>query len=1044
MNKSSWFHSVGLALPLVLGAFVAAAQLQSTDVPVADPSIPAGLPGSALTEPRVLSSSLPEVVERGPHHAVTQVTKQIQWADGRVEWATNRYTELANGMNVLDANGQYQPAEAVFELFNNGVIARKTAHQVILAPSPVADVPVDLLMPDGLRLTSRVIGINLYDSASGQSTLIGEARDCAGKLVALDTVVFAGAFDGVDADLVYHLSRGGLSQEVILRENLSEHAPEVYQFDPASTRVEVVTEFFDPPKPEVTETVLVAEADPQKRAAKHEPDFSDQMLTWPTMLIGPGKAFAENEPADAPTLLPPPLMVGKRLETIAGRTLLFEAVSFGDLQPLLDNLPDGQQANANPKREVKICQTRQEMLARLHAAKATTKAIQVAQALPRRKGLVWDYNALISMTNFTFLANTTYFLDTGPDATLSGTTTIEGGTVIKFGKYAVNETVRIVLLGPLACNTTTYRPAIFTAKDDNTVGAAIDGSTGSPSGYYAYRALLCYVNAANNFIHDVRFNYALNAVSLYGFSGHTVRHAQFGNCGATIEAYNAGSAALQNLLFYNSLIVCDSYYTPISGEHLTVNASGSTSTPLFYNATNSTFALTNSLFVNVTNIGTITSISNATNSSATGVLQTVGAGAHYLVASSAYRNAGTANINAALAKELKTRTTYPPIILTNDFTVNTTLAPQAQRDTDIPDLGWHYAPLDYIWSTLNLDAATLILTNGVAIANYGSRGTILKANANFYSEGSPVNMNRMVRPYAVQEQPILLGGAAGNFFFEGYYWWQPSELRCRFTEFSLNSEEDSKHHLIKNYGNIPITLSITDCQFRNFWNDWGVLTNDTALHTVSLTNNLWEYTLLSNRQDANWKPYTLNCYNNTFHGGTVQFSYNTNSTTWTARDNLFEVSLLTQGSYTFTNSNNGYTTGVTVLTGGTTNKTGLVAAYQTGSLGGYYFPTNGSSTSLTNLLNTGSRAASAAGLYHYTTTTNNMKEASSTVDIGFHYVAVNTSGQAIDTDGDGFSDYYEDRDGDGTVDSGETNWNSATDFGLKVWITQPKNNSNLP
>ena len=133
-----------------------------------------------------------------------------------------------------------------------------------------------------------------------------------------------------------------------------------------------------------------------------------------------------------------------------------------------------------------------------------------------------------------------------------------------------------------------------------------------------------------------------------------------------------------------------------------------------------------------------------------------------------------------------------------------------------------------------------------------------------------------------------------------------------------------------------------------------------------------------------------------------------------------------------------------MLTGGSNNKTGLVADYQTGSLGGYYFPTAGSSTSFTNLLNTGSRAASAAGLYHYTTTTNNVKESSSTVDIGFHSVAVNGSGQPMDTDADGSPDYYEDRDGDGAVDSGETNWNSATDFGLKVWITQPKNNSILP
>jgi len=64
------------------------------------------LDGSALIEPRVLSLSPPAVVERGPHHAITEVTRQIEWADGRVEWATNRYTELGNGMNVLDANGE--------------------------------------------------------------------------------------------------------------------------------------------------------------------------------------------------------------------------------------------------------------------------------------------------------------------------------------------------------------------------------------------------------------------------------------------------------------------------------------------------------------------------------------------------------------------------------------------------------------------------------------------------------------------------------------------------------------------------------------------------------------------------------------------------------------------------------------------------------------------------------------------------------------------------------------------------------------------------
>jgi hypothetical protein len=45
---------------------------------------------------------------------------------------------------------------------------------------------------------------------------------------------------------------------------------------------------------------------------------------------------------------------------------------------------------------------------------------------------------------------------------------------------------------------------------------------------------------------------------------------------------------------------------------------------------------------------------------------------------------------------------------------------------------------------------------------------------------------------------------------------------------------------------------------------------------------------------------------------------------------------------------------------------------------------------------------------------------------------------------DGIPDYLEDRDGNGTPDSRETDWQSASDLGLGVWITEPKNNSNLP
>src|SRR5439155_986384 len=127
------------------------------------------------------------------------------------------------------------------------------------------------------------------------------------------------------------------------------------------------------------------------------------------------------------------------------------------------------------------------------------------------------------------------------------------------------------------------------------------------------------------------------------------------------------------------------------------------------------------------------------------VQQAVGGGNHYLINSS-YRNLGSTNINQTLAGELKRRTTYPPLILTNDFTVDSVLLPQAQRDTDMPDLGYAYEPLDYVVSGVSITNATLTLTNGVALGVYGWGGLTLQSGSKFISRGLAENMNRIC-PY---------------------------------------------------------------------------------------------------------------------------------------------------------------------------------------------------------------------------------------------------------------------------------------------------------
>ena len=97
--------------------------------------------------------------------------------------------------------------------------------------------------------------------------------------------------------------------------------------------------------------------------------------------------------------------------------------------------------------------------------------------------------------------------------------------------------------------------------------------------------------------------------------------------------------------------------------------------------------------------------------------------------------------------------------------------------------------------------------------------------------------------------------------------------------------------------------------------------------------------------------------------------------------------------------------------------TGSSLAYQTGPLGNFYQPTN------SPLVDIGSTNANLVGLSYYTTSTNEMIESSSLVDIGYHYVATDFPGNPIDTNGDGIPDYLQDANGNGLDDSGETPWN---------------------
>jgi len=468
------------------------------------------------------------------------------------------------------------------------------------------------------------------------------------------------------------------------------------------------------------------------------------------MAIGHGKAFLSNGSEDS-------IAVGKSWQEISGLQFLVESVPLSEARPFLETLQAGMAREKNRQIARHSVARRSDFVA-LDAMRSKTRSKEVASIRPGKltgePGWLLDYQIIISsQTNYTFKGDTTYYISA--DVYLYGATTIEGGTVIKY----TNSAPKLMCYnGPVSCLTSDYRPAVLTAKDDDTVGETIAGSTGTPSGAYAQWALQSYNSPSPVVLEHLRISYATYGALFNYNSGHILRHSQFVNVSFPVYAH-ATTLSVQNVLIHkadNRAIYSDSSST-INAEHLTVHEANR----VWIGQNNSFLNLTNSLLVSITNWDqSFNGAFNATNTGG-GVFTAVGGGGHYL-ADNTYRNVGTTNISASLLADFKKLTTYPPIVLTNDFTVSTTLSPQAQRDADLPDLGFHYSPLDYCWSGLNLSNANLTLTNGVAVGIYGTNGTTLRTGAKFISEGTPVNLNHLVRYQAVQEQPIVWGATANT------------------------------------------------------------------------------------------------------------------------------------------------------------------------------------------------------------------------------------------------------------------------------------------
>jgi hypothetical protein len=951
-----------------------------------------GVPGNVNTNAARMGYS---VVARAANSriwgALTSYTNQA----GMVITSTNAsHTEVAANLCVQNANGVWSDSDGSLAIVADGASSRNSPLVVHFAGHANAQ-GVNLTAPDGKVFVSKVYGISYYDPTLQTNVLIASLRSSQGQLVGNNHIVYQNAFTGLNADLWYTYSTSGLDQDIVIHD--SPPSPDAYGLSDAA-RLQVWTEWFDPPEP-------------RKITAEDDGIEHDAYLDFGNMVMGPGAALFTQGQAD-----PVPVESGaiyKHWQQIGGRQWLIEEIRYSLIAHLLQTLPLHASA-AKPGRSLYEDIASSPPLRPKTGMADKDAPVQVAKSFPRQPGLVLDYNIVSTINNYVFQDDTTYYLST--NVTLGGTNTIfEGGTVIKFASN-----VTMTVNSPVTWLGGSFRPVCMTAKDDNTMGDTISGSTGSPgTKYYAATALNYNASMASNslILNHLRVLNAQTAVAINGWSNHVVSHVQMVNCGNGLAATNT-TFSFWNALMYKVMTNFTGSGSTGDVEHLTVDTAN-------WLNNGQTLNLTNCLLVAVTNAGSFTSNTVDSASSGSGIFQTVGDGSHYLVTNSSYLNAGTTSINPTLAAALAQMTTFPPVVYSNTtITTTSTLGIQAPRDSETPGptLGYHIDPLDYVFGGTTVNS-NITFTPGTAVGwfNAASKGYgIYMANsmiANFTGTGtSPV---WWARANTVQEGgsgTVWPGaGTVGGLVGEDNQYNEDVALSPQanlfFTHCSILGFGDGGgiNHFRDDYGYLIVNAEHSEIH--------GGCLGGYVL-SCYFTNCLIDRVLLA--QVQGWPGNAFICTNCTFHGGWLDLNVNHTPIPIAVRDCTFDGDTLSVTSYAansayanydynaFTNTAGKFPIGGAhdqIVTGGFN--------WQTSWFGNYYLPSN------SPLIRNGDLTADKIGLYHFTTQTNQVPETNSVVDIGYHYVATDANGKPLDTNGDGIPDYLADSNGDGIFDAGD-------------------------
>jgi hypothetical protein len=723
---------------------------------------------------------------------------------------------------------EWTPSDPSFAVSADGssVVAEKIQDPTRISANINVQGAVTAITPNGVTLRSTPISIDLYDPVSGQSVVVATITNSTGTLVDPQHVVYNQAFAGgvFDASVVYSLpDTGSFHQDVVFTGFDPNFDPTLWGFAANSTnrlQIQIVTEFYNPIQPQAQERQLYIEQNPAVRASMASPDIIDYTLDFGNYVFGPGRAYTSSTnaaTADGVTVF-------KNFVTTDGRSFLVESVSYKALANALLSLPppklkptamnrvtrakktmlaaasipqlrDARNASLEKMRPIKVAGGRSSATPwNAYSEKsALGKAKAVASAMPR--GVSVDYIATVDGTGPTiFTADTTYFVE--GNVYLSGSVKMESA-IFKYPRGAGYLEVE----SGLTLTTTNYSRAVFTAADDDSVGATLStaiwsGYTGTPSGHNYGSKALWLTTSQNLALSYLRFCFMGIAIEISADTSNqdlTLSNSQLVDCnyGVYVAGGN-GSNTNASLTFsiYNCLIAgvgtpFDMYGIVMAGGGC--NCTVDTCTNLFGvgSVTSGSFNFTNSIFSTLTSKGTLGSVSlgghfngfyssptfgSSQTSITSNPYQTASAGNYYLnsnpTGGSLCQGVGTASINSTLLKSFLTKTTRPPIAFPMYMQVSGLLSlfPQVPRyTTGNPDLGYYYDVLDYTVAVMTLQGGTVTVEPGTAIgtcnvydpngARWTSDGFYVEAGSAFISHGTPTSPITYTAATSVQEEP---------------------------------------------------------------------------------------------------------------------------------------------------------------------------------------------------------------------------------------------------------------------------------------------------